>query len=158
MQMLTLLSEEEIGGYEEGEDYGDYTVHGEESVVETGEIVGLDEGMLVEQEQHDGDDAAERKFAKPEGRKQGDEKDQHNDVEGARDPESGADADVAWDGVESGVAVKFEILAGIEDIEAGDPKSNSGGEEQYARVEGAANSDPRGGRGDAECETEHQVG
>ncbi len=52
-----LLSEEEIRGDKEGEDYGDYAVHGEEGGVEFGEIVGLDEGMFVEQEERDGDDA-----------------------------------------------------------------------------------------------------
>ncbi len=52
-----LFSEEEVCGYEQGEDYGDYAVHGEEGGVEFGEIVGLDEGMFVEQEERDGDDA-----------------------------------------------------------------------------------------------------
>ena len=44
-----LLSEEEVGGYEEGEDYGDDSVHGEEGGVEAREVVGLDQGMFVEQ-------------------------------------------------------------------------------------------------------------
>jgi len=84
-------------------------------------------------------------------------KDQHDEMEGARDPESGGDADVAGDGVESGVAVEVEILAGIEDIESCDPEGDGGGEQQDARVEGAAHGDPCGGWGDAESEAENQM-
>src|SRR5580658_719144 len=49
-----LLSQEDVCGYEEGEDYGDYAVHGEEGGVQAGEIVRLDQRMFVEQEQEDG--------------------------------------------------------------------------------------------------------
>src|ERR1022692_3525782 len=79
-------------------------------------------------------------------------------MEGARDPESGGDADVAGDGVESGGAVELEILAGVEDIESGDPEGNGGGEQKDARVEGAAHGDPCSGRSDAESEAETEMG
>src|SRR5580658_8864100 len=78
-------------------------------------------------------------------------------MEGAGDPESSGDTDVAGDGVESGDAVEIEILAGVEDIESGDPEGDGGGEEQDARVERTADGDPGGGRGDTECEAQHQV-
>jgi hypothetical protein len=47
---LLLFSQENVCGYECGEDYRDYAVHGKEGGVEFGEIVGLDQRMLVEQE------------------------------------------------------------------------------------------------------------
>ena len=50
-----LFPEEEVGGQEGGENYGDYAVHGEESGIEAREIVGLDEGMFVEEEKNDGE-------------------------------------------------------------------------------------------------------
>src|ERR1017187_4166864 len=145
-------------GYEEGEDDADDAVHGEEGGVEFAEVGGFDEGMFVEQEQHDGDDAGEGEFAEGEGGEQGDEKDQHDEMEGARDPESGGDADVAGGGGGSGGAGEIEILAGGEEIESGDPEGNGGGEQKDARVEGAAHGDPCSGRSDAESEAENEMG
>ena len=153
-----LLSEEEVCGDEEGEDHRNYAIHREKSGVEFTEIVGFYERVFVEQEQHDCDDASERKFAQGEGWNEHDEKDQHDEMEGARDPKSGADADVARNRVESGVTIKFEILTGVKDVEAGDPEGNGGGEEQDARVEGAADGDPGGGWGNPESEAENEMG
>ena len=59
--------------------------------------------------------------------------------------------------MESGVAVELEILASVEDVEAGDPESDGGGEKKDAGIKRAAYGDPRGGRGDAEGESEHEV-
>ena len=143
----TLFSEEEVGGYEEGEDYRDYAVHGEERGVEFGEVVGLDERVFVEKEQGYGNYAGYREFAESEGWKQGEEEEQHDEVEGAGEPESARDAEVAGDGVESGVAIELKILAGVKDVEASDPKCYNCGEEKNAGIERAADGDPgRGGR------------
>jgi len=81
--------------------------------------------VFVEQEQHDGEDSGEREFAQGKGWNQCHEKNEHDEMEGARDPKSSADAGVARNGVESGTAVKFEILAGIEHIESGYPEGDS---------------------------------
>jgi len=113
--------------------------------------------MFIEQEKRDGDDAGHGEFSQCKGGQECEEKDQHDEMEGARDPEGRADSAVAGDGMQSGIAVKFEILTGIENIEAGDPEGDRGGEEQNARVEGAANGDPRGGGGDAKSEAEDEV-
>ena len=78
-------------------------------------------------------------------------------MEGARDPEGMVDAEVAGDGVESGMAIEIEVLAGVEDVETGDPESDGGGKNEDARVERAANGDPGGGRRYAEGKTEHEV-
>jgi hypothetical protein len=55
--------QENIRGYECSEDYRDHAVHGEEGGVQFREIVGLYQGMFVEQEQRDGDDARDGEFA-----------------------------------------------------------------------------------------------
>ncbi len=78
-------------------------------------------------------------------------------MEGAGDPESGGDADVAGDGVESDGAVEVEILAGVKDVEAGDPEGDGGGEKKDARIERAADGDPGGGGSDAESEAENEM-
>lgn len=153
-----LLSEEEVGGDEKGEYDRNDAVHGEEGSVETREVVGLDQGMFVEQKQRDGDDAGHSEFSQGEGEQECEEKNQHDEMKGARDPEGGTDSDVARDGVQAGGAVEFKVLAGVEDIEAGDPEGDGGGEEQDARVEGAADGDPCGGGCDAERETQHKMG
>ena len=111
--------------------------------------MGLDQGMFVEQEQHDRKDSGERKLAEPKCWKQGHEEDEHDEMEGARDPKSSPDAGVARDGVESCTAVKFQILAGVEHIKSGNPEGDGGGEEKDARIERATNRDPGGGWGDA---------
>ncbi len=92
-----------------------------------------------------------------EGWEQGDQQEEHDQVEGAGDPESAGDAEVAGDGVEVGVAVEIEILTGVEDVEAGDPEGDGGGENKDARVEGTADGDPGGGGRYAEGETKHEV-
>src|ERR1700691_1750466 len=152
-----LFSQENICYYECGEDYGDYAVHGEERGVQTGEIVGLDQGMFVKQQKRDRDDAGDGEFAQSEGWEQGDQQEQHDEMEGASDPESALDAGVARDGVESRVAVELEILASVEDVEASDPKSYGGGKDKDARVEGTANGDPGSSGRYAERESEHEV-
>jgi len=154
---VALFSQEEVGRDEDGEDDGDYSVHGEEGGVEIGEIAGLDEGMFVEQEHRDHDDAGDGEFAESESWDESDQQEQHDGVEGTCDPESAANAGVARDGMEAGVAVEVVVLAGIEDIEAGDPEGDGCGEKQNARAEGAANGDPSGGGRDAESKTEHEM-
>lgn len=151
---LRSLPQEEVGGYEEREDHGNNPIRGEECSIEFGEIIRLYKRMFVNQEEHHGDDAGSREFAESESWKQGDEKHQHNEMEGARDPKSGADTDVARDGVQSGVAIELEILAGVENIEAGNPERNGRGEQQNTRIEGSADSNPGGGRSHPESEAE----
>jgi len=59
--------------------------------------------------------------------------------------------------MESGVAVELEILAGVENVEAGNPEGDGGGEQEDARIEGTANRDPGRGRSDTQGETEDDV-
>ncbi len=152
-----LFSQEQVCGYECGENYGDYAVHGEECGVEFAEVAGRHEGVFVGQEQRHSYDPGDGEFSQCEGGKQGDQEQKHNYVEGAGDPEGAGDADVAGDGMESGVAVEVEILTGVEDVETCDPEGDGGGENKDARIEGATNGDPCGCGRDSEGEAEREV-
>lgn len=150
----SLFSQQQIGGDKDREDYADNAVHGEEGGVKFGEIGWFHEGVFVEEEQRHCDDSGKSEPPEAEGGEQSDKKDQHEEVKRTGDPQGGGDANVARDGVESRGTVEVEILAGVEDVESGDPEGYGGGEEKDARVERAANCDPGGGRGDAESEAE----
>jgi hypothetical protein len=50
-----LFSQQQVGGYENEEDYRDYAVHGEEGGVQFAEIVGGDQRVLVSEQQGDSD-------------------------------------------------------------------------------------------------------
>ena len=113
--------------------------------------------MFVEQEQGYSKDSHEREFAERKSGDECDEQKKHDEVGGARHPQRAGDAEVTRDGVESGVAVELEILASVEDVEAGNPEGHSGSEKKDPRVERAAYRDPRCGRGDAEGESEHEM-
>jgi hypothetical protein len=60
---FSLLSEEQVSRHGDRKDDRDHSVHGEEGCVEPGEIVGLDQRMLVEEQQRDRDDASDGKFS-----------------------------------------------------------------------------------------------
>ena len=113
--------------------------------------------MLVEQEQRDGEDAGDREFAEGKSGEQSNQKQEHDEVESAGDPERALNTEVAGDGMKAGVAIKLEILAGVEDVEAGDPESDGGGEQKDAWIERTAYGDPCGGGSDTESESEHEV-
>src|SRR5215467_13961634 len=75
----------------------------------------------------------------------------------ARDVQSARDTDPARNAEQSFGRVEVVILAGVNDIESGRPKSYGGGEPQDARIERAAHGNPSGGRRDAQAETQHNV-
>ena len=79
-------------------------------------------------------------------------------MEGTSDPERGGNADVARDGVKSGVAIEFKILTRVEDIESGNPEGDGSGEQQDARIECTANGDPCGSGCNAQSETKNKMG
>jgi hypothetical protein len=157
LRRQVLFSEKDVSAYEEGKNDGDDTVHGKEGSVEPAEIVRFHQRMFVDQEQHNRDNAGECDFAETESWKQTDQKDQHDEMEDTRNPKRRADANVARNGMEIRVAIKFEILAGVEDVEAGHPESDGCGKQQDARIERTANRDPCGGWSNAQSDAEHQV-
>ena len=53
--------------------------------------------------------------------------------------------------------IEVVILAGVDDVEAGGPEGDGGGEPENSRIERAAHGDPGGGRRDAQAEAQHQV-
>ena len=78
-------------------------------------------------------------------------------MKNASNPKRAMDADVAWDGVESGIAIELEILAGVENVEPCNPECYGGGENEDARIERAANGDLGRGRCDTESKSENEV-
>src|SRR5271155_4492129 len=89
---------------------------------------------------------------------QPDEERDHYQMHGAGDEEGAGYAEFFWDGVEAGGLVEFNVLAGVENVEAADPERYGGAEDQHARGERASDGDPCGGGRDAESETEDEVG
>lgn len=95
--------------------------------------------------------------AQAEGGDERDEAGEHPNVEDAGDPEGSADAEALGDAMEAAFDVEGVVLAGIDDVEAGGPEGDGGGEPENARVERTLHGDPCGGGGNAEREAEHQV-
>ena len=60
--------------------------------------------------------------------------------------------------MQAGLAVEFVVLAGVENVEAAHPKCNGCSQKQDARIERAADGDPGRGRGDAQRESQNQMG
>jgi hypothetical protein len=56
------------------------------------------------------------------------------------------------------LGVKFVVLAGVEDVEAGDPADDSRGEQQDGEAEGLGHGNPCADGGEAERRAEHVVG
>jgi hypothetical protein len=119
-----LFSQKDVCAYKEGKNDRNYAIHGKEGSVELAEVVGFNQSMFVDQERHNRDDAGECDFAQTKSWKQTEKKHQHDEMEETRNPKSRSDADMARNGMKAGVAVEFEILAGVENIEARYPKSD----------------------------------
>src|SRR3989442_7021311 len=100
------------------DDQRDVAVDVEEGDVETREVPGADERVLVDQERHD------RRPAEPvEEAEAGEPAEQRKRHRGervvhARGGEGGGDAEARWDGVEPLRAVHLDVLAGVDQVEA----------------------------------------
>ena len=117
------------------------------------EIVGQNQRMFVGEKQSDDYELQPLQAFPIRRRKQADQQHNHDQMKTSRDPKRLLNAEIARDGVQSGLAVEVEILTGVENIEAGAPESDRGGKQQDARIERAADGDPcRGGR-DSQSET-----
>src|SRR5271169_6069813 len=68
----------------------------------------------------------------------------------ARDPKRGVNAEMPGDGMQSVAAIKVIILAGVNYIEAADPKRYCRCEQKNPRIERSAHRDPGRRRGNAE--------
>lgn len=114
--------------------------------------------MLVGEQEGDGGDAEPAGWVEGEERAEPEEQNEHGKMHGAGGPEGGRDADGLGQGVETGGAVVFAVLAGVEDVESAGPEGDGGGEHKDAGVERAADGDPGGGGSQAEGESEAEVG
>lgn len=149
--------DEEVGGDGEEEDAGDDAVHGEEGGVEAGEIIGRDEAVLVEEQRGDQGDAEIAGPAEVEEDGEGQQREDDGTVKCAGDAEGGDEAKRLRNAVQPGGSVVVIVLTGVEDVEAGGPEQDDEGEQDDSRRERATDSDPGGGRRDAEREAENEV-
>jgi len=145
------------GAPENQEQQTNIAVDGEKRSIDFGEVVGFDKRMLVGEEERDDDDSGPCGPREAEAPGEPSEEQDHHDVHDARDAESAGHSEAFGDGVEAGLLVEFDVLAGVEDVEASDPERDGGTEDEHARVERAADGDPCGGGRDAEAESEDDV-
>jgi len=74
--------------------------------------------------------------------RQPDQQRDHHDVHGAGDVQRGGYAETFWHGVESGSAIEIQVLAGVEDVEAGDPQRDGGAKGSACASRDGRNGDP----------------
>src|SRR5271156_4885458 len=74
-----------------------------------------------------------------------------------RDPKRLADSEIAWNGVQPGLAIEFIILAGVKHVEARAPESHRSGQQQNSWIERAAGGDPGSRRCNPPGKPQHQM-
>src|SRR5262245_64676168 len=75
----------------------------------------------------------------------------------ARAREGRSDAEASGERVEMAAAVEVDVLARVDEIEAGDPDGEREPEHEHGRLEGAAHGDPAARCGDAIGEAQYPV-
>src|ERR1700720_651573 len=75
----------------------------------------------------------------------------------SRDPQCLGDTEIAGYGMQASPLIEFEILAGVEHVEASAPESNSRSQQQYSRIERAAHGNPGRRGGDPHGEPQDQM-
>jgi hypothetical protein len=135
---LNSTPEPEIGGHKGKKDRADDAVHGEKGGIEAAQVAGRNDGVLVTEQERDGGDANPAKDMKVKEDGEPDEQAEHGQMHEARDPEGGRDADGLGQTVQSDGAVVLEVLAGVEDVKAGDPES-----EPRTAIQAAEGARPR---------------
>src|SRR5579872_2451465 len=98
--------------------------------------------MFVQQKQEDGENAERGYLSQAEREEQANEKSNHDEMEKTGDPKGAGYPEVARHRMKTGVAVEVVILAGIENVESGNPKRYGSRKKENARIEQAANRDP----------------
>src|SRR5881409_1748259 len=139
------------------DDQRDVAVDVEEGDVETREVSGADERVLVDQERHDRRPAEPVEEPEPGEPTEERERRRGERVVDARGGEGGGDAETRGDGVEPLRAVHLDVLTGVDQVEAGDPHSEREPEDDRRRVERPADRDPAAGRRDPVGEAEDPV-
>src|SRR5256885_2053210 len=132
-------------------------VHGEKRSVEPAEIIGIDQGMLVEEQRGYHGDAEPCRPGQTEGGGQQPEKKDQANVHRASNEEGIGDAKAAGYGKQTGALVEFDVLACVRHVQAPGPQGNRGVEEQHAQIETPGDGDPSCGRGDSQGKAEEEM-
>src|SRR5258705_4707041 len=136
-------SDKHVDDSERAEQEGNDAIEREEGKVDAGEIVGFDEGVLVdEQEDGEGDGDEINGFELGGDQAEGDEEGGGEGVGGAGNPESFFDAEFGGDGEGFGLEIGLIVLAGVDDVEAGGPEEGGGGHDERGEVESSFDGDP----------------
>src|SRR5689334_4065625 len=113
--------------------------------------------MFVDEQRGYGADADEGQHAELQREDQRQKTGDHHHMKELSGAKRAGDTEHAREAEEAFGAIELVVLTGVDDVEAGGPKGDGGGEPQNSRVERAADGDPGGGRCDAEREAEHQM-
>src|SRR3954447_18039154 len=148
----------QVGQADEEEADADGDVDLEAGDVYASEVVGSDEGVLISQEDGHGDDAEEVEPAHGVGPAEGEEGDDHGGVAGGGQPEGAPDAEPGGDAVQALAQVEGDVLAGVDDVEPGDPEQDRQAQQRRGSGEVAAEGDPGGHGGHGERGAEPDVG
>src|SRR6185437_15586000 len=82
----------------------------------------------------------------------------HGQVQGAGDAKSTGKSKTPRDTAQSFARIEFEILAGVDDVEAGGPEHNSSGQPQDSGIETAAHRNPGRCRCHSQAESKDEMG
>jgi hypothetical protein len=136
----------------------DHDVHLKEGDIDAGQVVGADQGMLVDQECGDGGEPDEVDESQRVDQPQDHEGHDHQGVARRREPQGAPDAERPRDAAQADPTVEFDVLAGVDDIEAGDPEEDGHRQQDRRPSQVAPQRDPGGDRCQAEREAEPEVG
>src|SRR5215475_3512397 len=119
---------QQVSGNEEKEYYRNYTVHGEKRGIELAQVVFGNQGVFVHEQEEHGDDTHQCQFSQTEAQHQRSQKEKHHQVRGACDPQGFSDAAKTGNGIQAGLAVEFQILAGVKNVETRHPEGDGRGQ------------------------------
>ena len=118
-----------------------------------------DERLLVDEQDRDQRDSDEVDGAEIRDRREAAETDDGKDVHEPRHEQRIADAKANGDRLQPGGPIEVEILAGIENVEAADPRTNRRAEEpRLARGNPSTRGEPAADRRDSHREGQEQLG
>src|ERR1019366_10550770 len=155
---MKLSPQPNVGSHEDEENRGDHAIHGEESCIKPAQIARRNQRVFVGQQQRGGSNAKPSGDPKSEEMPKPRQQAKHRQVHAARGPKSRRNSHRLRQAVEACGAVMLEILARIENIEAGGPQSDRGREHENARIERTTDRDPRGRGRESQCEPQHKMG
>src|SRR5579884_2190352 len=120
--------DEDVGCPKAEEEQADVAVDGEESGIDTGEIVRLHQAVFIGEQQEDGCDAYNTQDAQMEGEDESRKTSDHCNVQSAGDQQRTRHAEAARDAAQSFSAIEFKVLAGVNHVEACGPEHDRGSE------------------------------